>query len=330
MQVDSWRASVERTSEPTKSRQHFSIREIRISSARIREHKHPRIPDPLRLRTETGVLGLRKQRSKQRDTDQDDDLRLKPPDFCHQRTASRLKFGRLQLVDAGRCPRDQVGDPESPLGEPPVVGIPDAFGDKPGIIDKLPEPIRIPGEMMAGRRRAQAGINPDEQHAYTRPNRVAQISAAPPHVFTLCPLPCKVDLMNWLFKEEPSSYSYSDLVKDGRTQWAGVKNPLAQKHLRSVKKGDRIFYYHTGDEKAIVGIAKALTDSYPDPGDPGGKRVVVDIAPQRAMERPVTLAEIKARKSFASFPLTRIPRLSVMPVTEKEWEEIMKMAELGN
>jgi predicted RNA-binding protein with PUA-like domain len=133
--------------------------------------------------------------------------------------------------------------------------------------------------------------------------------------------------MNWLFKEEPSSYRYSDLVKDGHTVWAGVKNPLAQKHLRSVEKGDRIFYYHTGDERAIVGIAKAITDAYPDPQDRSGKMSVVDIAPQRAMGRPVTLADIKARKSFASFPLTRIPRLSVMPVTDKEWEEIEKMAQ---
>jgi predicted RNA-binding protein with PUA-like domain len=133
--------------------------------------------------------------------------------------------------------------------------------------------------------------------------------------------------MNWLFKEEPSSYRYSDLVKDGHTVWAGVKNPLAQKHLRSVEKGDRIFYYHTGDERAIVGIAKAITDAYPDPQDRSGKMSVVDIAPQRAMERPVTLADIKARKSFASFPLTRLPRLSVMPVTDKEWEEIEKMAQ---
>jgi predicted RNA-binding protein with PUA-like domain len=132
--------------------------------------------------------------------------------------------------------------------------------------------------------------------------------------------------MNWLFKEEASSYSYGDLVKDGRTQWAGVKNPLAQKHLRSVKKGDRIFYYHTGDEKAIVGIATAITDAYPDPKDRSGKMAVVDIAPQRAMQRPVTLAEIKARNSFASFPLTRIPRLSVMPVSDREWEEIVGMS----
>src|SRR5229473_2607026 len=76
--------------------------------------------------------------------------------------------------------------------------------------------------------------------------------------------------MNWLFKEEPIHYSYDDLVRDGKTSWTGVKNALAQKHLRSVKKGDRVFYYHTGDEKAVVGIAKAASDAYPDPKDRSG------------------------------------------------------------
>src|SRR6267378_6463561 len=77
--------------------------------------------------------------------------------------------------------------------------------------------------------------------------------------------------MNWLFKEEPSTYSFDELVKDKKTVWSGVRNPLAQKHLRAVKKGDRIFYYHTGDEKAVVGGSKALGDAYPDPKDKGGK-----------------------------------------------------------
>ena len=77
--------------------------------------------------------------------------------------------------------------------------------------------------------------------------------------------------MNWLFKEEPTHYSFDELVKDKKTVWSGVKNPLAQKHLHAVKKGDRIFYYHTGDEKAVVGIAKALGDAYPDPNDKTGK-----------------------------------------------------------
>lgn len=132
--------------------------------------------------------------------------------------------------------------------------------------------------------------------------------------------------MNWLFKEEPSSYSFDQFTKDGGTSWAGVRNPLAQKHLRSVKKGDRVFYYHTGSEKAVVGIARATGDAYADPDDKTGKRAVVDIAPVRALKRPVTLAEIKASKAFASFPLTRLPRLSVMPVTDAEWKEIERMS----
>ena len=128
--------------------------------------------------------------------------------------------------------------------------------------------------------------------------------------------------MNFLFKEEPTHYSYDDLVRDGKTSWTGVKNPLAQKHLRSVKKGDRIFYYHTGDEKAVVGIAKAAGDAYPDPKDKGGKLHAVDVLPVKKLARPVTLAEIKADRAFASFPLVRMSRLSVMPVTDAEWARI--------
>ena len=131
--------------------------------------------------------------------------------------------------------------------------------------------------------------------------------------------------MNWLFKEEPSSYSFEQFTRDGSTTWSGVRNPLAQKHLRSVKKGDRIFYYHTGSERAVVGIARATTDAYPDPKDKSGKAVVVDIAPVRALARAVGLGEIKAA-GFADFPLTRLPRLSVMPVSEDEWSRIEKMS----
>ena len=132
--------------------------------------------------------------------------------------------------------------------------------------------------------------------------------------------------MNWLFKEEPTHYSYDELVKDKKTMWSGVKNPLAQKHLRSVRKGDRIFYYHTGDEKAVVGICKALGDAYADPVDKAGKASVVDVAPVQKLTRPVTLAEIKADSSFKDFPLVRISRLSVMPVTDAEWARIEKMS----
>jgi predicted RNA-binding protein with PUA-like domain len=135
--------------------------------------------------------------------------------------------------------------------------------------------------------------------------------------------------MNWLFKEEPTHYSYDDLVKDGKTSWTGVKNALAQKHLRSVKKGDRIFYYHTGDERSVVAVAKAVTDAYADPKDKSGKLAAVDVAPVRKLPRPVTLAEIKAKASFKDFPLVRISRLSVMPVSDKEWAGIEKLAEDG-
>jgi predicted RNA-binding protein with PUA-like domain len=132
--------------------------------------------------------------------------------------------------------------------------------------------------------------------------------------------------MNWLFKEEPTHYGFDALVRDKRTVWSGVRNPLAQKHLRSVKKGDRIFYYHTGDEKAIVGICKALGDAYADPNDASGKASVVDVAPVKKLARPVTLAEIKADTAFKDFPLVRISRLSVMPVTDAEWTRIEMLA----
>ena len=133
--------------------------------------------------------------------------------------------------------------------------------------------------------------------------------------------------MNWLFKEEPTHYSYDDFVKDGKAMWSGVKNPVAQRHLHAVKKGDRVFYYHTGDEKQIVGIAKATTDAYDDPKDKTGKFAVVDIAPVRKLARPVTLKEVKADASFKDFPLVRISRLSVMPVSDAEWNRIEKMSE---
>ena len=131
--------------------------------------------------------------------------------------------------------------------------------------------------------------------------------------------------MNWLMKEEPSNYSYDDLVRDGGTSWTGVRNPLAQKHLRSIKKGDRIFFYHTGDEKAVVGIARAADAPYPDPADKTGKLYAVDVVPVKKLKKPVTLAAIKADKTFAALPLVRVPRLSVMPIGDSEWEKIVGM-----
>jgi predicted RNA-binding protein with PUA-like domain len=132
--------------------------------------------------------------------------------------------------------------------------------------------------------------------------------------------------VNWLVKEEPTHYGFETLLADRKAVWSGVRNALAQKHLRAMKRGDRIFYYHTGDERAVVGIAKAVADPYPDPEDASGKYVAIDIAPVKRLPRPVTLAEIKADAAFTSFPLVRIARLSVMPVTDAEWARIEGMA----
>jgi predicted RNA-binding protein with PUA-like domain len=115
-------------------------------------------------------------------------------------------------------------------------------------------------------------------------------------------------------------------VKDRKAVWSGVRDALAQKHLRSIRKGDRVFYYHTGDEKAVVGVARAVSEPYPDPEDRSGKYTAVDLAPVERLPRPVTLAEIKADPAFADFPLVRIARLSVMPVTDAQWARIERLA----
>lgn len=128
----------------------------------------------------------------------------------------------------------------------------------------------------------------------------------------------------WLFKQEPSTYSYSQLEKDGRTVWDGVANNLALKHLRSVKKGDKAIFYHTGDEKRAVGVMEIVSDAYPDPKDKS--LTVVDVRPAGRLKKPVTLGQIKADPAFAEWELVRISRLSVMPVPDKLWAKIMKMA----
>jgi predicted RNA-binding protein with PUA-like domain len=128
----------------------------------------------------------------------------------------------------------------------------------------------------------------------------------------------------WLFKQEPSSYSYSQLESDGRTVWDGVSNNLALKHLRSVRNGDRAFFYHTGDEKQIVGIMEITSDPRPDPKD--RSLVIVDVKPAGRLAKPVTLAAIKGDPGFAGWDLVRISRLSVMPVPPKLWDRIVKMS----
>lgn len=132
--------------------------------------------------------------------------------------------------------------------------------------------------------------------------------------------------MRWLVKEEPTHYSFDQFVADGSTVWSGVKNPLAQKNLRAMQKGDRVFYYHTGNEKAVVGTATVTVAAYPDPKDKSGRLVVVELVPEQKLRRPVTLAEIKAAGRFADFPLVRLPRLSVMPVTDAQWAAIEAMS----
>lgn len=129
----------------------------------------------------------------------------------------------------------------------------------------------------------------------------------------------------FLVKEEPEHYGFDAFVQDGGTRWSGVRNPLAQKHLRAIRKGDRGFYYHTGTVKAVVGVVRASSDAYPDPDDPTGKAFVVDLAPVKALARPVTLAAIKGDRRFKDFALVRISRLSVMPVTDAEWKAIVEM-----
>jgi len=128
----------------------------------------------------------------------------------------------------------------------------------------------------------------------------------------------------WLFKQEPSTYSYSQLESDSTTVWDGVANNLALKHLRTVRKGDRALFYHTGEEKQAVGIMEIISDPYPDPKDKS--LVLVDVRAAGRLARPVRLDAIKRDQAFSGWELVRISRLSVMPVPDKLWNRIMKMS----
>lgn len=127
----------------------------------------------------------------------------------------------------------------------------------------------------------------------------------------------------WLLKTEPGSYSYADLERDGETRWDGVANPAALKNLRAMKVGDEALVYHTGGERAAVGLCRVTKAAYPDPeaGDP--KRVVVDIRARGALKRPVTLDELKKLESFEGSPLVRQGRLSVVPLNATQWKAIL-------
>jgi len=133
---------------------------------------------------------------------------------------------------------------------------------------------------------------------------------------------------SWLLKTEPTTYSYDQLEKDGRTTWDGVRNNLALTHLRAMKAGDRLLIYHTGAEKAVIGLAKVAQAAYPDPKQEDPKLVVVDVVPERRLERPVTLTEVKAEASLKDLALVRMGRLSVMPVTPAQWKKLLEMGGL--
>jgi predicted RNA-binding protein with PUA-like domain len=135
----------------------------------------------------------------------------------------------------------------------------------------------------------------------------------------------------WLFKSEPDEFSWDDLVKLGKagSEWTGVRNFTARNNMKAMKKGDRGFYYHTGDEKAVVGICEVVKEAHPDSTDDSGQWDCVDIRAVEKFKRPVTLAEVKAEKKLADMVLVRLGRLSVQPVTEAEWKIVMKMGGLG-
>ena len=130
----------------------------------------------------------------------------------------------------------------------------------------------------------------------------------------------------WLIKSEPSAYSWDQFVKDGKTFWSGIRNYAARNHLKAMKKGDEVFYYHSNEGLEIVGIAKVIKEAYKDPTSDDDAWVVVDLKPVKKLKKPVTLQQMKADKRLKDMALIRIGRLSVQPVTEVEWKMVLEMA----
>jgi len=131
----------------------------------------------------------------------------------------------------------------------------------------------------------------------------------------------------WLVKSEPSSYSWDDLVRDKRTRWDGVRNFEARNNLRAMKKGDLVLYYHSGEGKEIVGIAKVVTVGYPDPTAKDGDWTAVDLAPNKPLARPVSLTDLKKNKALGDLAVVRKPRISVSPVGAEELDTILALAQ---
>lgn len=134
---------------------------------------------------------------------------------------------------------------------------------------------------------------------------------------------------HWLVKSEPDSYSYDDLVRDGKTVWDGVRNNAAALHLKAMEAGDEVLFYHSQEGLAVVGIARVVRTAFPDSTDPAGRFVAVELAPVRSLDRPVTLAEMKAEPALADMAMLRQSRLSVSPVGADHWSIILKMAAAG-
>lgn len=130
----------------------------------------------------------------------------------------------------------------------------------------------------------------------------------------------------WLVKQEPSTYSWSDFIAEGTTSWTGVRNYAARNNLRKMRKGDEVLFYHSGEDKAVVGIAKVMRTAYPDPTAKEGDWSTVDLAPFKPLPRAVTLRQIKGNSRLKGIPLVRQSRLSVMPLAEAAFGEIVKMA----
>ena len=131
-------------------------------------------------------------------------------------------------------------------------------------------------------------------------------------------------MAHWIMKSEPGSYSWQDLARDGSTEWDGVRNNAARLNLKAMKRGDEAFFYHSMDERSVIGIMRIVREAAPDPKD--SDWVSVKVEPVRALERPVTLKEIKADAWFETFPLVRVARLSVMPVTDAQWARLERMS----
>jgi predicted RNA-binding protein with PUA-like domain len=133
-------------------------------------------------------------------------------------------------------------------------------------------------------------------------------------------------MAHWLLKSEPFKYSWDQMVKDGRTHWDGVRNHQAAANLKAMKVGDTAFFYHSNEGKEIVGIVEIVREAYPDPSDPAGRFVMVDVAPVKPVPNFVTLAVMKADPALADLALIRQSRLSVVPVSDAHWAHILQMA----